>query len=359
MGKFKFDVAIGNPPYQEETTEEEAVQNKQKPVKNIFQFFQEGADDVSNTTVLIYPGGRWIHQFGKGLKKFGLDQINDKHLADLYFYSDASEVFPTVQMADGISIVIKDKAKNTKGFRYHYMSKGTEKMVEVPNPGDELFLLNPIDQVVCGKIDCVVKRLPLAYLHDAILPRTLFHIESNFVEENPDKVKPCSKKTPVPDGMIRLLTNDQAGKKGRAKWFLANNDVIDSNREYIRQWQVAVSSANAGGQKRDNQMEIIDDHSAFGRSRVALKSFRTKAEAQNFFKYAKSYLIRYTFLMTDESLTSLGKRVPDIGDYTANNKFINFSQDIDAQLYKMFELSQEDIDYIEQRVKSQRHGEED
>ena len=31
MGKFKFDVAIGNPPYQEETTEEVASQNRQKP----------------------------------------------------------------------------------------------------------------------------------------------------------------------------------------------------------------------------------------------------------------------------------------------------------------------------------------
>lgn len=357
MGKFKFDVAIGNPPYQEETTEEVASQNRQKPVKNIFQLFQMGVEDVTDATVLIYPGGRWIHQFGKGLKQFGYNQINDVHLADLYYYPDANEVFPTIQMADGISIVLKDKAKTTPGFRYHYMTKGTEQVVEVDNPGDELFLLNPVDQVVCGKIDRVVKQIPLKYLHNAILPRTLFHIESNFVEENPDKVTPCTKQTPVKDGMIRLLTNDQAGKKGRAKWFMAKDDVIDTNREFIGQWQVAVSSANAGGQKRDNQMEIIDDHSAFGRSRVALKSFQTKEEAQNFFKYAKSYLIRYTFLMTDESLTSLGKRVPDVLDYTAGNQLVDFSRDIDPQLYKLFKLSQEDIDYIEQRVNAQRHGE--
>ena len=37
---------------------------------------------------------------------------------------------------------------------------------------------------------------------------------------------------------------------------------------------------------------ILDDHSVFGRSRVALKTFKTKREAENFYKYAKSELIR-------------------------------------------------------------------
>ena len=73
MGKFRFDICIGNPPYQEETADMEAKSNRQKPVKNIFQFFQMGADELAaEGSVLIYPGARWIHQFGKGLQNFGL-----------------------------------------------------------------------------------------------------------------------------------------------------------------------------------------------------------------------------------------------------------------------------------------------
>ena len=87
----------------------------------------------------------------------------------------------------------------------------------------------------------------------------------------------------------------------------------------------------------------VDNHSAFGRSRVALKTFSTEKEAYNFFKYATSEIIRFAFLMTDESLTSLAKKVPDLLDYTDENSFIDYNEDINIQLYKLF-----GIDYIQQ-----------
>ncbi|WP_239458045.1 hypothetical protein [Limosilactobacillus alvi] len=115
-----------------------------------------------------------------------------------------------------------------------------------------------------------------------------------------------------------------------------------------------MSSANAGGQKRDNQIQMVDNHSAFGRSRVALKSFKAKAEAQNFLTFAKSYLIRFAFLLTDESLTSLGKEVPDLLNYSDNNEFINYSRSIDDQLYQLFGLSANQIKYVEKVVNNLR-----
>lgn len=137
----------------------------------------------------------------------------------------------------------------------------------------------------------------MKFLHDAILPRSLFPIESDFVEKNPTKVRRYNGFDNDIDFSteIKLFTNDKAGKAGRATWFIANKDVITRNKEYIAQWQVVVSSANAGGQKRDNQLEIIDNHSAFGRSRLALRSFDSYEEAKNFFNYVSCYFIRYTF----------------------------------------------------------------
>lgn len=124
--KFKFDVVIGNPPYQEET-QGKKTKNGQKRVKSIFQLFQEQAELVAkDMTSLIYPGGRWIHQSGKGMTSFGLRQINDNHLKKLIYYPNSNEVFDKVGIADGISIVVKDMNKEEKGFTYEYIRGGTK-----------------------------------------------------------------------------------------------------------------------------------------------------------------------------------------------------------------------------------------
>jgi hypothetical protein len=57
------------------------------------------------------------------------------------------------------------------------------------------------------------------------------------------------------------------------------------------------------------------------------------------------------FLMTDESLTSLGKKVPDIMDYTSANSIVDFAKDLNEQLYKAVGLTQEEINYVEGRIK--------
>lgn len=158
-----------------------------------------------------------------------------------------------------------------------------------------------------------------------------------------------------PDTEIKLFTNDKAGKSGRARWYVANKDVISSGKEYLGQWKVIVSSANAGGQKRNNQIAVIDNHSAFGRSRVALKTFGTEKEARNFFKYATSEVIRFAFLMTDESLTSLAKKVPDLLDYTDNNGLIDYNGDVNVQLYKLFDIDDAQQQYIKEVLSTQNN----
>lgn len=72
------------------------------------------------------------------------------------------------------------------------------------------------------------------------------------------------------------------------------------------------------------------------RSRVPLKTFTTKQEAQNFIKYATSEIIRFAFLLTDESITSLVKKVPDLSDYSDNNGLIDYSGNVNEQLSALF-----------------------
>ena len=217
-----------------------------------------------------------------------------------------------------------------------------------------MFSLNPQDNEIIKRLDNAIKSF--GCLHDSILPRNLFSIESDFVEKNPSLVKEFNDGDYYnPQTEIKLFTNDKAGKSGRARWYIANKNVIASGSEYLNKWKVIVSSANAGGQKRSNQIAIVDNHSAFGRSRVALKTFETEKEARNFFKYATSEVIRFAFLLTDESLTSLAKKVPDLLDYSDRNGVIDYNGNIDFQLYNLFRIDKKNQLHIKKHLIAKTH----
>ena len=350
---MKFDFIIGNPPYQEETAKESEL-NGQKARKNIFQHFQTQSERIGNCTILIYPGGRWLHQSGKGLKQFGIEQINDPHLKEVIFFPNAKELFSNTDISDGVTIVIKDNKKAEGGFDYVYVQNGINQKVHILNPGDDLIPLNPKDLVILNKIELFVKKYNIRYLHDYILPRSLFGIESDFMEKNPEKAEEyIDGKMYDFNTKIKIFTNDKAGAAGRCRWYVVDRDIIRQNSQYISEWQVVVSSAHAGGQEgRDSQMAIIDNLSAFGRARVGLGSFATKREAENFYAYLNTSIIKYTFLMTDEALSSLAKRVPDIKDYSCKNELIDFNSDVDQQLAKMIGFTNDELYYIGKCVES-------
>ncbi|WP_211837294.1 Eco57I restriction-modification methylase domain-containing protein, partial [Porphyromonas levii] len=326
---------IGNPPYQL-TVAKKDTDNGQKRSSNIFQHFQLLADKLSpRYSSLIYPAGRWIHRSGKGLADFGYNQINDKRLSRLYFFPDSTEIFQDVGIADGLSIVFKDNAKNQGGFVYAYSKGGKTVEVTMPNPGDVLMALDPMAEQISQKIQAVVGNR-FGYISNTVLSQKLFSIESDFVEQNPTLVRPYQEGMMLGEDEIKLFTNDKAGKAGRASWYVAHQSVIKTGLDYLHRWKVVVSSANAGGQKRSNQIAVLDNRSAFGRSRVALKTFETEQEARNFYAYCQTDFIRYAFLLTDEALTSLGKLVPDLLDYTDDNGIIDYAQDVNVQLYQLF-----------------------
>lgn len=348
----KFFAVIGNPPYQE-TVAKVDTKNGQKRVSSIFQDFQTEVDKIAENSELIYPAKRWIHRSGKGMAQFGLANINDPHLSKLVVYPNAKDVFPNnADISDGISIVLKQQSHTGNTFKYINIENKESIETELEYPGESLLPINPRDLAITNKIKKFCQKNNLPYLADSILSQKLFGIESDFVEKNPRKVRLYNENDIFDkEKEIKLLTNDKAGKSGRARWYIANRNVIESGREYIDKWKVVVSSANAGGQKRSSQISLMDNYSAFGRSRVALKTFKTKKEAEFFKRYCVSCLIKFAFLLTDEALTSLAKLVPDIQDYTQKNQFIDFDDDIDNQLFKIFDLTDAEKKYVIERAK--------
>ncbi len=350
---MNFNAVVGNPPYQEEA-DTSSKTNGQKPRKNIFQHFVRQAEILSESNVvMIFPGLRWLHQSGKGLKDFGRNLINSERLNKLIFYPNSKDVFDGIDIPDGISVVHLGENRKDKVFEYEYIGEDLHTRMDRKKPGSELFVVNPRDIEIISKIQSFVKKNNLHYLHDAVLPRSLFGIESDFIEKYKGGCELHDGTSTIDyEKSIKILTNDKSGPAGRSKWFVVDKCAVKQNEKYISEWQVVVSSAHPGGQEgRDNQIEIIDNHSAFGRARVALRSFQTRAEASNFVSYVNSRFIRFAFLMSDESLTSLAKFVPDIGDYRQDNGFIDFSKDIDEQFKTLLNLSEDEEKYINLNIK--------
>ena len=85
-----------------------------------------------------------------------------------------------------------------------------------------------------------------------------------------------------------------------------------------------------------------------------LDPFATEKEAQNFFRYATSEIIRFAFLLTDESLTSLAKKVPDLLDYSDRNGVIDYSDNINTQLYTLFGIDDKNRQHIQKILASKK-----
>lgn len=69
-------------------------------------------------------------------------------------------------------------------------------------------------------------------------------------------------------------------------------------------------------------------------------------------KIRQSKIIRFAFLLTNESLTSLAKKVPDLLDYSDANGIIDYSGDVNAQLYNLFGIDEKNQKYIQEVLAS-------
>ena len=115
---------------------------------------------------------------------------------------------------------------------------------------------------------------------------------------------------------------------------------------------VASPCANAGGQKRDWQLELLDNHSAFGRSCVALGMLKTKTEAEIFIKFCQSDIVRFLFLMTDEALTTFAKEVPWFHEWKTADGLLDFNDDVNKQLCTLFKLTKPETAYVTKTIRT-------
>lgn len=320
-----ISVVVGNPPYQTDVVAIES-EAQHRTVMNVFQEHQITALLLGQRTALVYPGGRWINRSGKGMALFGYEQINADSLQRVILWPQSREVFPSVLLGDGISVVFHDTRHPRKSWILDYRS-GKENLFtanEIPHPGEAMLAPDPRVQAILSKSLTAARTRGEAMLSERTTVQKTFGLESNFVALNPTKIRVLADEPDFEDRHLwcKIFTNDAAGKGGRAQWFWILRSEIKTGHHYIDRWKVIVSSMNPAGSRGTGHSplaEILGPGELFGRSRIALATFESEDEARNFFYFAKTVFARFHYGALGDSQRLLGAVVPDFGRFLSDS----------------------------------------
>ena len=103
--EMKFDVVIGNPPYQEEGTGDNT---RGEP---IYHRFMDEAYKVADKVCLITPG-RFLFDAGQTGSAWNQKMLSDEHLRVEFYEQDSSKVFPNTDIKGGVVVTYRDNNKN-------------------------------------------------------------------------------------------------------------------------------------------------------------------------------------------------------------------------------------------------------
>lgn len=340
----KFDIVIGNPPYQEESTGD----STQAPP--IYHKFMDTAYEVADKSVLITPG-RFLFNAGATGTAWNEKMLKDEHLKVIFYEQDSSKIFPNTDIKGGVAVTYRSVSDN-------FGAIGTFTSYE------EL-------KSILDKVSSVMTE----NLSDLITGRGIYKLTNVALEEHPEieDIQSKGHKTDVGSGAFKILTDIIFFKEKPTdgKEYVQVLGLMNTQRVYywvdrrylnapqnFEKWKVIIPQANGSGQFGELISSPLVEKPNIGATETFLSigAFDSEFEAQATLKYIKSKfartmlgILKITQAMTREKWT----KVP-LQNFTPNSD-INWTKsipEIDQQLYAKYGLSQDEIDFIEEKVKA-------
>lgn len=321
FNNMKFDVIIGNPPYQ---LSDGGNRNSASP---IYQLFVEQAKLLSPRFLIMIIPSRW-YCGGRDLKEFRASMLKDGHLRILYDYKSGADCFPGIRAGGGICYFLWDNlySSNDVLFTSHGEQSVKRKKTEF---GLDFFIRDTIARDVVAKVRAI-DSVPLS---SKVWSQKPFGFRTNYIDFR-DK------------GEVKLYT-----KKAKSGYgFVAVRDIT-KNVEYLNHWKVVTSRSTSvpeednGQVLRMSQTFIAEPKSVVTESYVVIDAFKNRVEAENCMSYIKTKFLRFLCQPTIVS--------PDVSNRTFDLVPLqDFSHPwTDEMLYQKYGLTDEEVSFIESMIR--------
>lgn len=317
---MKFDVIIGNPPYQ---LSDGGFGRSATP---IYQKFVQQAKKLRPRFLSMIIPSRWFGG-GKGLNEFRAEMLNDNHIRTIVDFEDANEVFPGVDIAGGIC--------------YFLWERDSTGLCEVVNIHNEIKTIatRPLDE------------FKTFIRHSEAVPiiRKVLAKKEKSMSEQVSASKPFGLRTfvrPKEKGDITLRWQNGEGPYSR-------NDIT-TGIEMIDLWKTITSYVgydHAGNPGRDgrrrvlSKIDILPPGTICTETYLVIGSYRSDTEAQNLMTYMRTRLFRFLVaqFMFSHHITKESYYFVPILDMNI--------QWTDEMLYERYGLTEEEIAFIESKIR--------
>ena len=337
---MKFDVIVGNPPYQ---LSDEGAGVSASP---IYQLFVEQAKKLNPCYLTMIIPSRWFAG-GKGLDEFRESMLADDRLRSIDDHLCASDVFPNVGLKGGVCYFLWDRdnpgpCQVTTHFKDWPVSTVSrpllEKGVDVFIRFNEgLTILKKVVTIESGKSNSL--SLPESKRFDRLVSsRKPFGLETTFKGKN---AKGASDLT--------IYQNGGTGYVSRSS--------ISTGVHLIDKWKVFTGRAAPGTGNKDTYPHRIISTPFIGEpgsisswTYMYIGPFDSKTEAESVLSYLSCRLTRLLILLHKPSQHTTRKVYSFV-------PMQNFDKPwSDEKLYKKYKLTEDEITFIESLVRPMEGG---
>jgi site-specific DNA-methyltransferase (adenine-specific) len=323
---MKFDVIIGNPPYQLSDA------GHGRSASPIYHKFIEQAKKLSPRYLTMIIPARWFAG-GKGLDEFRTDMLQDKRIRKLVDFENSNEVFPGVDVAGGICYFLWDRD-----------NPGLCEVTNFINGGEE-------------KSERSLGEFPIFIRHSTAIPIIKKVLAK---KENGSKTLSSVVSSRKPFG---LATNYPPKSSGIPCWFIqkiglkyANKTDVSDENNLLDKWKFLVPKAPIAGQTDfskpvgfyyDGNTRIAKPGECCTESFIVAGAFSTKKEVESYKSYIFTKIVRFLLLQTviSQDVTRNNFQfVPDLGKYEGVYT--------DEILCKRWGITKAEWAFIDSRIKS-------